>query len=288
MELNEKMNDIQHRVCLITGATSGIGKKTATMLAARGMTVVLLARNPAKLAVVTEEILRSCGHDRIEPLICDLSSFVSVINAVEECTRRFDRLDVLINNAGIWEPKRRLSRDGIELTFAVNHLAPFLLSNLLQQLLLKHATPADPARIINVTSGLHTRGQINFDDLEGKQSYNGFYAYTQSKLANILFTKELARRWSNYPITTNCLHPGSARTNLFHHFPSIVRLMMYPFLLNTEHGAGASVLLTLEDVGKRFSGEYFYRNQPCRSSEASYNMDDAKRLWDVSVRYTGV
>jgi len=197
------------RTCLVTGATSGIGKATATGLARLGADLVLVARDPAKGQATMAEIGAATGNPRVGLLEADLSSQASVRQLAEEVKRGHDRLHVLVNNAGGYWATRHTTVDRLELTFAVNHLAYFLLTNLLLDLLRASA----PARIVNVTSGAQAIGDVHFDDLQFERRYRGQPAYNQSKLANVLFTYELARRLDGSGVTVNCVHPGVVRTN---------------------------------------------------------------------------
>src|SRR5215207_6225037 len=201
---------MSEKIILITGATNGIGKAAALELAKQGNTVVIVGRNPAKTQATVEEIKQQSGNSAVEGLIADLSSLADVRRLADEFRQRHSRLDVLINNAGALFAERELTVDGYEMTFAVNHLAYFLLTNLLLDLLKASA----PARIVNVASDAHKGMKINFDDLQLEKNYGGMMgpAYGQSKLANILFTYELARRLAGTGVTVNALHPGLVRT----------------------------------------------------------------------------
>src|SRR6266545_3993807 len=192
------------KICLITGGTNGIGKSTAQGLARMGATVVIVGRNAQKTSRVVEEIRAASGNKNVDSLLADLSSQQEVRRLAREFKSKYSRLHVLLNNAGGFFMRRQLSVDGIEMTFAFNHLAYFLLTNLL----LDTVKASAPARIINVSSAAHKSGKIEFDNLQGERSYNGFAAYGNSKLANILFTIELARRLEGTSITVNALHPG--------------------------------------------------------------------------------
>ena len=241
---------MQGKVCMITGANSGIGKTTAKGLARLGATVVLVCRNKEKGNKALEEIKSETGNDKIDLLIADLSSQKSIRDLASNFKTKYAKLDVLINNAGVYRNKRTLTEDGIETTFAVNHLAPFLLSNLLLDEL--KASPS--SRIIIVASGLERQGKINFDDLQCENGYSGFGAYNQSKLANVLFTYELARRLEGTGITVNCLQPGFVRTNLIRE-RRLVTFLLKPLQITPEKGAETSIYLASSAEVEGVSGK---------------------------------
>jgi len=276
------------RTCLVTGATSGIGKATATGLARLGADLVLVARDPAKGQATVAEIQAATGNPRVDVLLADLSSQASVRRAAEEVKHTHDRLHVLVNNAGGYWATRHFTVDGLELTFALNHLAYFLLTNLLLDLLQASA----PARIVNVTSGAQAAGDIHFDDLQFARRYRGQPAYNQSKLANVLFTYELARHLEGSGVTVNCVHPGVVRTNFGRDdMGSLMRLLtplVRPFMRTPEQGADTPVWLASSPEVEGVTGRYFTRRQDKRSSRRSYETELARRLWRVSEELTGL
>jgi retinol dehydrogenase-14 len=280
------------RVCLVTGATSGIGKATATGLARLGADLVLVARDPAKGAATMAEIRTVTGNPRIELLQADLSSQDAVRRAAEDYRRGHDRLHVLVNNAGGYWATRHTTADGLELTFALNHLAYFLLTNLLLDLLRAGA----PARVVNVTSSAQALGDIHFDDLQFERRYRGQAAYNQSKLANVLFTYELARRLDGAGVTVNCLAPGVTRTNFGREDSGpVMRLLTplgRPFMRSPEEGAATAVWLASSPEAEGVTGRYYLRRRgrptPRRSSRRSYDPELARRLWRVSEELTGL
>ena len=275
------------KVCLITGATSGIGQVTARELAKMGGTVVITARNQTKAEQAIEKIRSEAGSRKVEGLVADLSSQTEVRSLASEFKRHYDRLDVLINNAGAIYMRRTESSDGIEMTFAGNHLAPFLLTNLLLDMLERSA----PARIINVSSNSHEGQVIDFDDIQCQHNYQFMRAYGKSKLDNILFTYELDRRLAGSGVTVNALHPGFVGTNMGANNGWIVRLFLPStrlWAISSQDGAETSVYLASSPEVERVSGEYFYQKQSIPSSQYSQDEEIAKRLWQVSAEMTGV
>lgn len=277
-----KMWSIKDKICLITGATSGIGFQTALQLSRIGAQVIITYRNREK-AIETEKLIAAETTRHIDTFYCDLASFQSIRSFASAFTAKYTRLDVLVNNAGIWETDRQLSQDRIELNFATNHLAPFLLTNLLLDTLKNSA----PARIVNVSSGSHQKAVINFDDIEMKTGFSSYKAYGQSKLANILFTKHLSEMLKSDNITVNCLHPGVVSTKIFDKLFKIGVLMMKPIMITPEKGAATSVYLATSDEVSDISGKYFAKKKVVNSSPASCNADDAQKLWDLSLEYVG-
>ncbi len=270
------------KVCVIAGANSGIGKATAKGLAKLGATVVLVCLSKEKGNKALREIKSETGNDKIDLLIADLSSQKSIRDLVSSFKTNYDKLDVLINNAGVYRNKRTVTEDGIETTFAVNHLAYFLLSNLLLDEL--KASPS--SRIINVASGLERRGKINFDDLQREKGYYlGYRAYNQSKLANVLFAYELARRLSGTGITVNCLHPGFVKTNLLRE-RRLVTLLLKPLQITPEKGAETSIYLACLAEVEGITEKYFVNKKIIKSSKESYDESISKRLWAVSAELT--
>jgi NAD(P)-dependent dehydrogenase (short-subunit alcohol dehydrogenase family) len=276
------------RTCLVTGATSGIGKATATGLARLGADLVLVARDPAKGQATAAEIQAATGNPRVEVLLADLSSQASLRRAAEELQRGHDRLHVLVNNAGGYWATRHVTVDGLELTFALNHLAYFLLTNLLLDLLRASA----PARVVNVTSGAQAAGDIRLDDLQFQRRYRGQAAYNQSKLANVLFTYELGRRLEGSGVTVNCLHPGVVRTNFGREDSRpVMRLLtplVRPFMRTPEQGADTAVWLASSPEVESVTARYYARRRARRSSGRSYDTELAGRLWRVSEELTGL
>ena len=225
------------KICMVTGANSGIGKVTALELAKQGAMVTMVCRTREKAEAASRDIRERIGSASLELMVADLSSQADIRRLAEEFQNKHDRLDVLVNNAGVFTRTRSMTRDGIETTFAVNHLAYFLLTNLLLEPVKRSA----PARVVNVSSRAHTSATINFDDLQGEREYGGWRAYCQSKLANILFTCELAKRVESSGVTVNCLHPGVISTGLFRNLPKIFQLPLRIFLSTPEKGAETSI-----------------------------------------------
>jgi NAD(P)-dependent dehydrogenase (short-subunit alcohol dehydrogenase family) len=282
------MNNMQGKVVLVTGATAGIGEATARELARLGATVVGAGRNAEKCARVAESIRAASDNASVEFLVADLSVQAEVHKLAAEFKRKYVRLDVLINNAGAYFMRRRESADGIELTWALNHLTYFLLATSLLDVLKASA----PARIVNVSSEAHRGSKLNFDDLENRRSYNGFPAYGQSKLANVLFTYELARRLAGTGVTANVLHPGFVATQFGHNNGAVVRALMRLVQrfggLSPEQGAQTSLHLAASPEVEGVTGQYFDNRRAVPSSPASYDEAGARRLWEISERMTAL
>ncbi len=277
---------LEGKICLVTGATSGIGKETALALAREGGTVVIVARNPEKGARVVQEIKDSTGNSNIDLLIADLSRQADVRNLATQFRQKYAYLHVLVNDAGAVYMRRQETVDGIEMTFGVNHLAGFLLTNLLLDMLKASA----PSRIINVSSRAHVGAHLELDDLQGRKSYSGFRAYGASKLANLYFTYELARRLEGTGVTVNALHPGFVRSNFGRNNPGgiVVRALSALMGISVQKGALTSIYLATSPEVERVTGKYFVKCRPVRSNHISYDRDIARRLWDISEELTGL
>ena len=267
------------RVFLVTGANSGIGKATALGLARLGGTIVLACRSATRGEAARQDIVRDSGNSKVYLEIVDLASEDSTRSFAEEFQRKYPRLDVLINNAGVYTPHRELTPDGLERTFEVNYLSGFLLTHLLLDLLKKSA----PSRIVNVSSSAHSGGTIHFDDLQGEQRYGGFGAYGQSKLAQILFTQELARRLQGTGVTVNACHPGVIRTNLGMGGTSTVVRFVRMFFKSPEKGAETPIYLSVSPEVAGVTGKYFANKHLREPSRAAQDRDVARRLFDVSA-----
>lgn len=275
------MKALSGKVCLVTGATAGIGLVAAEALAIQDATVVIVGRNPQKCEQTVNAIKAKSGNSNVSYLVGDLSLLRQVEQVADQFKARFDRLDVLLNNAGAVVMDRQVTAEGYEMTFALNHLSYFYLTHLLQELLLRSA----PARIINVSSDAHRGGKLNFDDLMGEKSYSGFGAYSNSKLANVLFTYELARRLEDTGVTANALHPGLVATNFGKNNGGIMKLLMplvQFFALTPVKGAETSIYLATAPEVAEVTGKYFAKKQAVQSAPASYDVATQKRLWQVS------
>lgn len=273
---------MNNKLCLVTGANAGIGRATALGLAQKGAHVVMICRSAERGRAAQQEIIAQSGNQQVDLLLADLSVQAEIRRVAAEFKQRYSHLDVLVNNAGAIFTTRQESADGLELTFALNHLGYFLLTQELLPLLLASA----PARIINVSSGAHYSGQINLDDLQLRQGYAAFKAYAQSKLANVLFTNELARRLANTGVTANSLHPGLVGTQFGRNnrgFSFIIRLVR-PFLRSEAKGAETSIFLATAPELATTTGQYFDDNQPKRASELAYDEALARRLWEESEK----
>ncbi|NJC27561.1 SDR family oxidoreductase [Neolewinella antarctica] len=275
---------MKDKTILITGANDGIGRATAEQLAGRGAHLVLACRDDTKGQRVAKEIMETTGNHNVDTLPLDLADFASVKAASEEFLAEHPKLDVLINNAGVYTDRLELTTDGYELQFGVNHLGHFLLTlNLLPAIqCCRHCT-----RVINVASAIHKKGVLDFTNLRGeKKSYNGTEAYAQSKLANVLFTMELDRRYGQ-DMTTNCLHPGLVGTRLANKkagaLTSAVWSMYKPFATRPEQGAATSVYLATNPEVRDVSGRYFDERQCLQKPSAiARNEQLARRLWEYS------
>lgn len=279
---------MEGRVCLVTGATSGIGRETARGLADRGATVVLVARDASRGRAVVEDLRKRTGNQTVEMLTADLSSQEQIRTLAREFRVRHPRLHVLLNNAGIVTPTRTVTVDGIETQLAVNHLAPFLLTHLLLDILKASA----PSRIVTVSSQLERRGVVDFADLgREKTPYDRLDAYNQSKLANILFTFELARRLEGTGVTANCLHPGVVGTKLLQELEGRPRLLRFLTKLKRpapREGAHTSLYLATAPELATTSGRYFRECAESRPSPRAYDAAVGRRLWEVSEKLTGI
>lgn len=274
------------KVCLITGATSGIGLVTARELARRDAHVVIVGRDPARCDAALVHIRREATSDQVEALRADLSSQQQVRRLAQEFLDRHDRLDVLINNAGgIWFA-RQLTVDGLEMTFAVNHLAYFLLTHLL----LDRLKASAPSRIINVASAAHRGAVLSFDDLMGEKNYTGWRAYRRSKLANLLFTYELARRLEGTGVTANAVHPGWVATRFggTGWKGQLLQVVARVGAISPEKGARTVIYLATSPDVAQMSGRYFVKERVVNASVASLDTGAARRLWQVSLELTGL
>lgn len=286
--MQDSYMDMRGKTVLITGATSGIGLEAAVMLARRGANTVIVGRNPAKTEKRLAEIRQRTQSDAIESLLCDFSSQASVRQLASEFGKRHTRLDVLVNNAGTVFAKRVLSEDGIEATFAVNHLGYFLLTHLLLDMIMGSA----PARIVNVASAAHYQGGLDFEDLGLEQNYRILRAYARSKLCNILFTRELARRLEGTGVTVNALHPGTVATHIWDGAPGwarpILELSKWLFMISPASGAKRIAYLAMSEKVADETGQYFEKNRVKNPSRQARDEALAKRLWDESLRLTGL
>jgi retinol dehydrogenase 14 len=275
------------RTMLVTGGTAGIGRATALGLATMGAHLAICARDRGRTEDAARQI-RAAGGGQVDVFVADLSSQSQVRRLAGEVLQRLSRIDVLINNVGGYWSTRHLTADGLELTFALNHLAPFLLTNLLCGRLQQSA----PARVVTVSSNAHAQGRIDFDDLQGDRSWSGARAYNQSKLANVLFTYELARRLPATSITANALHPGMVRTSFGAEDPAgVQRLLvpfMRPFMKAPAQGAATSIHLASAPELEQVTGRYFANSKPKSSSKRSYDQATAARLWQVSADLVGL
>lgn len=266
-------------IILITGSTDGIGKATSIELSSRGADVILHGRNTRKGREVQRELKEKTGGARPDLVIADLSNQDQIRQMAADVSSHYTRLDVLINNAGTFEKVRRLTRDGMEMTFAVNYLAPFLLTHLLYPLLRKSA----PSRIVTVTSSAHEDvNRIDWDNLQGEHHYEAWDAYALSKFADIAFTYTLARQIDDTGVTANCLHPGVTNTKILR-----VAFPNYPGI-SPEEGARTSLYLALNPEVTRVSGRYFDDQKPVRSSALTYDRSVQERLWNVARELTKV
>ncbi len=278
---------MKNKIILITGANSGIGKATLYGLAKKEAHIVMLCRNKEKSEKVRKEVIAKTGNKNIDLQVIDLSDLNSVRKTAEKINQNYKQIDVLINNAGASFIKRELSADGYEKTFAINHLGHFLLTNLLLDKLKK----AESARIINVSSIAHIKGYINFDDLNAEKNYKGMPAYRRAKLANILFTNELAGKLKNTEITVNSLHPGIIRTNFTQNAGFLINTiakLVAPFLTSPAKGAETSIYLASSDKVSGITGKYFVNCKIKDTNEEAKNEEIAKRLWKISEKMTGL
>jgi NAD(P)-dependent dehydrogenase (short-subunit alcohol dehydrogenase family) len=280
------------RVFVVTGANRGIGKATATAIARLGATVVMLGRDARLIADARDDIARASGNTRVETVVADLASFASITAAAAGIVSRHPAVHVLVHNAGVNPARRAVSADGIELTLAVNHLAPFLLTHELLPALRRGAANGG-ARIVVTASMFERFGRIAFDDLQGERRWIGLLAYTQSKLANVLFTYELAARLAGSGVTANCVDPGLVATDLMREHalfrPRWLRAVWSRALLTPEAGAQASIFAACAPEAATRSGVcYDRRGRVVRTSRASYDRDARERLWTISERLTGV
>ncbi len=275
------------RTALITGGTGGIGKATAVGLAGLGARVAITGRDRRRADEAAAEI-RAAGGPEVDVYIADMSSQEEVRRLASEVLETLPRLDVLVNNVGGYWNTRRVTADGLEHTFALNHLAPFLLTNLLLDRLRQDA----PSRVVTVSSGAQAMGRIDFADLQGEGKYSGQRAYNQSKLANVLFTYELARRVEGTGVSANVLHPGVVRTAFGAEDPGAVQRLFVPlarlFMKTPEQGAATSIHLASDRELDHVSGRYFANRKPKRSSARSYDEAVAARLWQVSAELVGL
>ena len=271
---------------VLTGASRGIGRETALALGRMGADLSLVVRDRERGNAVADEIKKNGGGGGVDVFIADLSSMAEVRRVAAELLAAHDTIDVLVNNAGAILMDRQVTKDGYEATFATNHLAYFLLTKLLLDALKK----APAGRIVNVASDAHHRGSIAFDDLMGEKRYVGWRAYSTSKLANILFTRELARRLEGTNVTTNSLHPGVIASGFARNNGGVVGFLAKvaaPFLMSSEDGAKTTLFLVTDPSVAKVSGEYFARSKIAKPSREARDTSIAKRLWDASEELVG-
>jgi NAD(P)-dependent dehydrogenase (short-subunit alcohol dehydrogenase family) len=273
---------------LVTGGTGGLGRAAATALASMGARVGITGRERVRAQRVAAEIVAESGNPAVDVFVADMSSQAEVRRLAGEVLAAYPRLHVLLNNVGGFWAHRHVTADGLEHTFALNHLAPYLLTGLL----LERLAASAPARIVTVSSGAHTAGKIAFDDLMGQRDYSGQQAYNQSKLANVMFTYELARRLKGTGVTATVLHPGLTNTSFSAEDPArafapLVRILR-PFMRSPARGAETAVHLASSPDAEGLTGQYFANAKPKRSHKSSYDTTTAGRLWRVSAGLVGM
>ena len=279
------MSHLTNKTALVTGANSGMGMATVEALSDAGAGVVMLCRSEARGREAFEKL--TAGKDReIELMLCDLGDYESIRSFAAEFKKKFGKLDILVNNAGFISLDRQETREGVERQFGINHLGHFLLTTELLELM------GEGSRIVVVASGAHKAGKIHFDDINLTRGYNVVKAYGQSKLANVLFTRELARRLKDRGITVNCCHPGAVATNMGVNretgFGKTITGLLRPFFQTPAEGARTAVFLATDESVKEITGEYFYKCKIAKSSKRSHDREVAGRLWELSERMVGL
>ena len=274
------------KTVLITGGTGGIGRATAIRLAAMGARVGITGRDLGRAQRAAAEIASASGDGTVDVFVADLSSQAEVRRLADEVLAAYPRIDVLLNNVGGFWSHRHVTADGLEHTFALNHLAPFLLTSLLVDRLVASA----PSRVVTVSSHAQGMGKIDFDDLMGERNYSGQRAYNQSKLANVMFTYELARRFEGTGVTATALHPGITNTAFSAEDPALGLLvaMMRPFMASPDRGADTPVYLASSPDAEGVTGQYFAKQKPKRSNPTSYDQATTAHLWNVSADLVGL
>lgn len=271
--------DLSGKIAIVTGANSGMGMATSAALSNMGATVIMLCRNYTRGQAALNELMKFPGRN-LDLMLCDLGDFDSIRNFVAKFKEKYSSLDLLVNNAGFISIDRRITKNGLEMQFGVNHIGHFLLTNLLLNSL------NSGARIVNVASGAHKTGKIHFDDINLTRGFNVIKAYSQSKLANVLFTRELASRLKEKNISVNCCHPGAVATSIGVDrdtgFGRIITGMLRPFFQTPAQGASTAIYLASDDNVKDITGEYFYKCKIAKSSKRSKDMSLAKKLYDFS------
>ncbi len=272
---------MHNKTIIVTGANAGIGRITALELAKMGARVVMVCRDKERGAAAQQAIIAQTGNRQVDLLLADLSSQQAIRQLVKTIQQKYNRLDVLVNNAGAMFASRWVSVDGLEMTFALNHMNYFLLTTLLLDMLKASA----PSRIVNVSSDAHQGAQLNFADLQNEKRFMGFRVYGQSKLANIYFTYELARRLEGTGVTVNALHPGFVATNFAKNNGWLYRVGMFlmrPFAMNDQQGAATQIYLASSPEVEGITGKYFARKKAVASSNVSYDIAAAQKLWQAS------
>lgn len=274
---------IEGKICIITGANSGIGKATAIGLAEMGATIVILCRDKERGELAQKEIIDLTENKNVDLFICDLASFESIRRFVSEFKKKYQDLHILINNAGIMKKRGTVSTDGFEINLAVNHLAPFLLTNLLLDMLKKSA----PSRIINVSSAAHRMANLDFDDLQSEnKKLRLMRIYGNSKLALMLFSYELSRKLEGTNVTINTLHPGMVATNLGRDMSHSGQGFGKRFFKTPQEGAETSIYLASSPEVEGITGKYYTKKKQKKSSKRSYNEEDANKIWEISAEMT--
>ncbi len=277
---------------LVTGATNGIGKQAALEIAEMGASVTIVGRNESKTRAVCSELQAGSGNEQIDWLLGDLSSMAEVRRVAEEFRARHNRLDVLLNNAGAVFSEYQTSADGYEMTFALNHISYYLLTMLLLDMLNGTAQEEGEARIINVSSSAHRNATLRLDNLRDKSGYGFMNSYGASKLMNVLFTYELARRLEGSGVTVNAVHPGLVDTGFGHNtsriWSAMIKVLQKLFAISTERGAQTLVYLATAEEVAGISGEYWNEKTQKRSSKQSYDREQQAKLWDFSAKITGI
>ena len=275
------MERLLDKVVIVTGANSGMGMATTRAMLDEGATVIMLCRSERRGKDAFNALLKDgYSEKKIRLILCDLGDYSSIRSFVKQVKDNYDRLDVLVNNAGFISLDRQETREGLERQFGVNHIGHFLLTTELVDLM------GNGARIVNVASGAHKTGKIRFDDINLKKGFNVIKAYSQSKLANVLFTRELARRLKERGITVNCCHPGAVATNIGVDrdtgFGKTITGILKPFFQTPKEGARTAVFLATDESVKDITGEYFYKCKIGKSSKRSKDMELAKKLYEFS------